>query len=615
MFLLPRLFNLCLKLLQYTESSTLTLNWNPLMKSVASGIVDYARKHYPMVIVKDIEGVHITISGTVHDVLSLQHQYTKLVAGRLVPAHTSNSEAVSRSDSIDRTEAAATEITASDIKEYPNLNPDVLVLLKKMPEGKIPGIQYHPKRGCISLDSCSADEENARISSFQDKYRELTTSRKMKVDAVVIPEELSDFHVKEMVSSFDTKYSQCAFVFEEDPRAVRVISNSSRQFEQAKKILKDNLQEALNKGKAGATSGTPSVSESTTIQICHGRTLRLKKADIVLEDVDIIVNAANGSLEHGGGVAGAINRASNGEVQKHSYKYTRSNGRLQEGQVALTQAGGSLKCKHIIHAVGPMKSVNNKDMCERLLFDVMKNILKRAEKCGARSISIPAISSGIFGVGAELVARCITESITGFKFRKPPPVVSDIRIVIIDQPTHQCFAKYFAKKIATLPAASNPGPEEDKHKVLSQPKKASTSPGNTSPAVKLPTPPLSPAATGPSSLPGGDKGPMSLPTTTKSPLSLPDSASSSNVNSGNGKPFADGESSLRREAPHSDTAAISEASTFLEEPHEMPYHLTTTAIGGTTYPKKPHDVIPANSPDGMPTSEGISCMNNYFTFS
>ena len=593
------------------------------MKSVASGIVDYARKHYPMVIVKDIEGVYVTITGTVHDVLSLQHQYTKLVAGRLVPAHTSNSEAASRSDSIDRTEAAATEITASDIKEYPNLNPDVLVLLKKMPEGKIPGIQYHPKRGCISLDSCSADEENARISSFQDKYRELTTSRKMKIDAVVIPDELSDLHVKEMISSFDTKYSQCAFVFEEDPRAVRVISNSSRQFEQAKKILKDNLQEALNKGKVGANSGTSSICESMAIQICHGRTLRLKKADIVLEDVDIIVNAANGNLEHGGGVAGAINRASNGEVQKHSYKYTRSNGRLQEGQVALTQAGGSLKCKHILHAVGPMKSGNNKDICERLLFDVMKNILKRAEKCGAHSISIPAISSGIFGVGAELVAHCVTESITGFKFRKPPPVLSDIRIVIIDQPTHQCFAKYFAKKIASLPAASSPDPEEVEHKGLSQP------PGNTSPEVKSPTPPLSPAATGPSSLPGGDKRPMSLPNTTLC-MSLPDSATSPKVSSGNGKHLLDRASSREpphRVEPHSVIAVPSGYSTSrnkpnevtshpftathesLIEPHKMPPHLDAAKPMGDLMLSEEHDKLMAgkipDSAPSIPTSEGI----------
>ena len=56
------------------------------------------------------------------------------------------------------------------------------------------------------------------------------------------------------------------------------------------------------------------------------RKLTLKKADIVKEDDDMIVNPANKRLLHGGGVAGALNRASNGQLQKHSSRYVQKKG-------------------------------------------------------------------------------------------------------------------------------------------------------------------------------------------------------------------------------------------------------------------------------------------------
>ena len=421
--------------------------------------------YYPNLTVNSIEGVQNIISGPIHDVLSLQHQYDTHIAENLCFSHVAQPVPSSTSP-VDIYSTATGSESPSGIKEFPNLNPDVLALLQKVPEGNIHGVKYDTKRGCLLLNSCSSEEEYTRISRFQAVYHDIT-SRKIKVDAVEIPKELSNQTIKDIISSFDDKYSQCAFVCHEDPRAVRVISSSSRQFEQAKKILKDRLKQALNKEAVGATALTS--SESMVIPIAGGRKLTLKQADITKEEVDIIVNAANRNLEHGGGVAGAIDRASNGTVQRISYQYIKKHGRLSAGQVAVTRAGGSLKCKHVIHAVGPTKSDYNLIMCEHLLFDVMKKVLQEAEKIGACSISIPAISSGIFGVGKELVARCVTDSILTFNFRKPLPTLIDIRIVIIDQPTHSCFARYFATKMAAL-APSKPAPD-DVHKTLIQPAK------------------------------------------------------------------------------------------------------------------------------------------------
>ena len=440
------------------------------MKPLATGMIAYARKHYPMVEVKHVEGIQVTISGVAHDVIALQKQYNHHVARNtqsLVPPPVSESALDPPAMCVDSTvlDPPTVDNTASEanstIKEYPNLNPDVLALLQKLPEGKIPGLRYDIKRGSVIMDdSCSSEEEILCISTFQAKYQEIVagSSRKLRVDALEIPEKLSDQAVKGIISSYDAKYNQCVFIMQEDPRAVRVISNSSRQFEQAKKILKDGLNQGLvSEGLISATSLTS--SENMVIPLPGGRKLTLKQADIVMEEVDIIVNAANKNLDHGAGVAGAINRASNGAVQKYSEKYIKKHGQLFPGQVAVTQAGGLLKCKRIIHAVGPTNYEYNVTVCERLLHDVMNKVLKEAEKFSAQSIAVPAISSGIFGVGKELVAKSITDSIQSYRFSKPPPTLSDIRIVIIDHPTHSVFAQLFATRMAVL-VHSNPDPHK-----------------------------------------------------------------------------------------------------------------------------------------------------------
>ena len=72
------------------------------------------------------------------------------------------------------------------------------------------------------------------------------------------------------------------------------------------------------------------------------------KGDLTESNVDVIVNAANSHLQHGGGVAGAIVRKGGRGIQEESDRI----GYVPVGQCALTSAG-SLKARHVIHAVGP----------------------------------------------------------------------------------------------------------------------------------------------------------------------------------------------------------------------------------------------------------------------
>ena len=85
-------------------------------------------------------------------------------------------------------------------------------------------------------------------------------------------------------------------------------------------------------------------------------TLIINQNNIVYEKVEGIVNAANGGLMHGAGVAGAISSAGGPEIQRLSYKYIRELGRRLEDGEACTTGKGKLKApiQFVIHAVGPI---------------------------------------------------------------------------------------------------------------------------------------------------------------------------------------------------------------------------------------------------------------------
>ena len=84
------------------------------------------------------------------------------------------------------------------------------------------------------------------------------------------------------------------------------------------------------------------------------RKVTIKLGDIVEVKVDIIVYAANDHLMYAGGVAAAIDRASYGAVQQESSELIEQMETLPTGGVVITSAEGKLKCKFVIHAVGPI---------------------------------------------------------------------------------------------------------------------------------------------------------------------------------------------------------------------------------------------------------------------
>ncbi len=130
--------------------------------------------------------------------------------------------------------------------------------------------------------------------------------------------------------------------------------------------------------------------------------VELVQGDITGMDTEAVVNAANAQLKLGGGVAGAIRRKGGPSIQAECNEI----GGTFVGGAVIT-GGGNLKARYVIHAVGPMmgeggqKTPSKEE--DRKLREATLNSLKLADENKLKSISFPAISTGIFGFP---IGRC-----------------------------------------------------------------------------------------------------------------------------------------------------------------------------------------------------------------
>ena len=184
---------------------------------------------------------------------------------------------------------------------------------------------------------------------------------------------------------------------------------------------------------------------NTELQLPQGRTLTLKRGNIATENVHVIVNAANCQLQHGGGVAGALDRASGGQLQIYSNQYIAQKRRgqpLRVGRACMTRGGGALKCLYVVHAVGPQADPTLTDAnASRLISAAITRSLQQAELIHPSSIAFPALSCGIYRINGDLAARAILNAILDYVYPPEAAVLRDIRIVILDQATHDQFAQ------------------------------------------------------------------------------------------------------------------------------------------------------------------------------
>lgn len=172
-----------------------------------------------------------------------------------------------------------------------------------------------------------------------------------------------------------------------------------------------------------------------------GGTLQLVQGDLTAEATDAIVNAANEHLRHGAGVAGAIVRKGGRSIQQESDAWVRKHGPVSHAHPART-SGGLLPAKYVIHAVGPVWGDGDEDARLRA---AIHGSLEVADQLKLTSISLPAISTGIFGFPKERAADVMLAAIEGY-FAHRKSVLRLVRLVLFDEPTIRAFTSVWTDK-------------------------------------------------------------------------------------------------------------------------------------------------------------------------
>jgi O-acetyl-ADP-ribose deacetylase (regulator of RNase III) len=157
--------------------------------------------------------------------------------------------------------------------------------------------------------------------------------------------------------------------------------------------------------------------------------IRIVEGDITKLAVDAIVNAANELMLGGGGVDGAIHRAAGPGLVEECRRVpeVRPGVRCPTRHARIT-GGHRLPARHVIHTVGPVWRGGGAGEDDDLAA-CYRNSLDLAVRNRVRSITFPAISTGVFAFPLERATGIAVRTVCEFLDREPS----------IEQVTFCCF--------------------------------------------------------------------------------------------------------------------------------------------------------------------------------
>jgi O-acetyl-ADP-ribose deacetylase len=162
--------------------------------------------------------------------------------------------------------------------------------------------------------------------------------------------------------------------------------------------------------------------------------IRIIMGNITEEDADAIVNAANPSLLGGGGVDGAIHLAAGPGLLEECRKL----GGCMHGEARIT-GGYNLKAKFVIHTPGPVYRDGNSGE-GKILANSYYNSMLLAKQYKLKSISFPAISTGIYGFPRDKACSIAFDTVLDFMLSEDYPV--KVNFVMFDRENYNLYNDY-----------------------------------------------------------------------------------------------------------------------------------------------------------------------------
>src|SRR5262249_36140368 len=138
-----------------------------------------------------------------------------------------------------------------------------------------------------------------------------------------------------------------------------------------------------------------------------------------------------------GGVAAAIANAAGPDLEEEGERIIAKRGQIPDGEAVITTAG-QLPFKGVIHAIGPRQGQGDE---EEKLKQALLSAFRIAAERGWKSLSFPAVSSGIFGVPPKTCVKAYVRAAQ--QHFSAPGSLTRLRLVLVEGPVADACRSLF----------------------------------------------------------------------------------------------------------------------------------------------------------------------------